>query len=110
VLSPDERTLLHEVLRATHGITDRAEADRRIAEEQHRELKLEGALLRRHIPVDKRMAFYRLLYIMAWRDGVYDPREHEFLIETLRAFGLDRSHVREVELGVLREMAKSSLG
>jgi DnaJ-domain-containing protein 1 len=108
-ISPGERELLHDILRTAHGITDRAQADARIAQELEREIKMESSLVRKHIPVDKRMAFYRLLYVMAWRDGIYDPREHAFLMETLHAFGLDRSHVREVELGVLREMAKSAL-
>ena len=108
-ISSGERELLHDVLRSGHGITDPAAADQRIEEEQRRHLELGGALVRKHIPVDKRMAFYRLMYVMAWRDGVYDPREHTFLLETLHTFGLDRSHVREVELGVLREMAKSAL-
>jgi tellurite resistance protein len=108
-ISPGERELLHDVLRTSDGVSDPAEADARIEDEGRRTMKLDPRLLRQHVPVDKRMAFYGIVYLMAWRDGTYDRRERAFALETLNAFGLDRSHAREVELGVLREMAKSAL-
>ena len=108
-IDPDERALLHEVLRGAHGISDPGLADARIEAERQRALGLDVDLLRRHVPVEQRVDFYKLLYALAWSDGTLDPREHAFLLETLDDFGLDKHHVREVELEVLRGMAAHSL-
>jgi tellurite resistance protein len=108
-ISGGERELLHEVLRTRDGLTDPVQADARIEFERRRKVRLDPALLRKHVPVDKRMSFYGVVYLMALRDGTYDEGERAFALETLSAFGLDHSHAREVELGVLREMAKSAI-
>jgi uncharacterized tellurite resistance protein B-like protein len=104
-----ERALLHEVLREAHGVTDPVVADARIAAETERGLDLDPELVRRHVPAEQRVQFYKLLFALAWRDGKLDEREHALLLETLDDFGLDRHHVREVELEVLRGMAAHSL-
>lgn len=108
-IAGSERDFLHEVLRSAHGITDAAAADARIDAELRRHLDIDATLLRKHIPEEQRVAFYKLLYAVAWRDGRMDEREHAFLIETLRNFGLDRHAVKEVELEILRGMAQSKL-
>ncbi len=104
-----ERALLHDVLRKAHGISEAAAADVRIAAELERAVDLDPELVKRHVPVDQRVQFYKLLFAVAWRDGTLDAREHALLMETLDDFGLDRHHVREVELEVLRGMAAHSL-
>lgn len=108
-IAPQERSLLHEVLRSAHGIDDPLAADTRIAAEEKKKLSIEPEMFRKHVPREKRIAFYQALYALAWRDGNVDKRELEFLEETLRRFGLDRSHAREAELAVLREAALSDL-
>jgi uncharacterized tellurite resistance protein B-like protein len=104
-----ERALLRDVLYKAHGVADVATADARIDDERQRQLAIDPELMRRHVPVDQRIDFYKLLFAVAWRDGTLDPREHAFLLETLDHFGLDQHHVREVELEVLRGMAAHSL-
>jgi uncharacterized tellurite resistance protein B-like protein len=107
-IAESERQLLHEVLASAHGITDPAAADARIEVERRRELDIDAELLRRHVPIEARVQFYKLLFAVAWRDGTLDQREHALLMDTLRSFGLDRHHVREVELEVLRGAAAKS--
>jgi uncharacterized tellurite resistance protein B-like protein len=108
-ISERERELLREVLAKAHGIVDPAAADARIGAECERDLDLDPELMRRHVPVDQRVQFYKLLFAVAWRDGSLDASEHAFLLETLDDLGLDKHHVREVELEVLRGMAAHSL-
>ncbi len=108
-IAPAERQFLHELLATSHGIADPAAADARIEVELARHVDIDAALIRRHIPAEQRVAFYRLLYAVAWRDGVMDRREHAFLIDALRKFGLDRSDVKTVEMEVLSGVAKSAL-
>jgi uncharacterized tellurite resistance protein B-like protein len=108
-IAPQERELLHDVLRSAHGIDDPLAADTRIAAEEKKKVSIEPDLFRKHVPREKRIAFYQTLYALAWRDGVVHQRELEFLEETLRRFGLDRAHAREAELSVLREAALSDL-
>lgn len=108
-ITAGERELLREALRRSHGIGDAAAADERIERERTRTLDLDPEMMRRHVPVEHRVELYKLLYAVAWRDGRLDEREHELLTETLRDFGLDHHHVREVELEVLRGLAAKSL-
>ncbi|MFO0546792.1 MAG: TerB family tellurite resistance protein [Polyangiaceae bacterium] len=108
-ISESEREFLRELLRSAHGVTDVAAADARIAAEQHKRIELDPELMRRHLPIDQRQELYQLLFAVAWRDGVMHPREHERLMETLRAFGLDNHHIREIELEVLRGVAEKSM-
>jgi uncharacterized tellurite resistance protein B-like protein len=105
VISPEERSFLRDMLIRAHGVRDEEEADRKIDAEIVRGMNIDPALLRTHVPAEARVAFYRLLFAVAWRDGELDRREHEFLVETLRQFGLERSDVAEVERDVLRELA-----
>jgi uncharacterized tellurite resistance protein B-like protein len=108
-ISSSEREFLREVLASAHGIRDAAEADARIESEQKRDVDIDPALIRKHIPPDARVNFYKLLYAVAWRDGSLDKREHAFLVDTLQRFGLDRTEVDEVEREVLRGIAQNSL-
>ncbi len=108
-VDPRERELLHDVLRAAHGVADRATADARIAVEGQRDLQLDPIVLRKHLPPETLLAFYRFLYAMAWRDGQLDGREHGFLVDVLEKFGLDASTVKEVEREVLRGMGQHAL-
>lgn len=103
---PAERALLHQVLRDAHGITNADAADKRIAVELQRDVDLDAAVLQKHLPRDARVAFYRFLYAMAWRDGVLDGREHNFLVGVLDKFGLDASDVSSVEREVMYGMAR----
>jgi uncharacterized tellurite resistance protein B-like protein len=105
LITPDERTFLRDVLLRSHGVSSVSDADRRIDAELVRAVNIDAGLLRQHVPAEARVAFYRLLFAVAWRDGVLDRREHEFLVETLREFGLEKSDVVEVERDVLRELA-----
>jgi uncharacterized tellurite resistance protein B-like protein len=108
-IAASERIFLHALLAGAHGIVDPGEADRRIAVEQERTFELDPELMRRHVPIAQRVDFYKLLYAVAWKDGNLDAQEHAFLIATLRDFGLDPHHVREVELEVLRGIAGKTL-
>jgi uncharacterized tellurite resistance protein B-like protein len=108
-IAPAEREFLHDLLRTAHNITSDTQADARIQAELERRVDIDPALIRRHIPAEQRVAFYRLLYAVAWRDGVMDKREHAFLVDALRKFGLDRTDVSEVEKEVLRGVAQSAL-
>jgi uncharacterized tellurite resistance protein B-like protein len=107
-IAPSERELLREVLAKT-GVTDPAAADARIAAELGREVDIDPGLLRQHVPADARLAFYKLLFAVAWRDGTMDKREHAFLASKLRDFGLTRAEVADVEREVLRGMAQQNL-
>ncbi len=109
VIADSEREFLHEVLATAHGIRDAAEADARIETERKRDVDIDASLVRKHLPAEQRVNFYKLLYAVAWRDGSLDKREHEFLVDTLQRFGLDRSEVDEVEREVLRGMAQNAL-
>jgi uncharacterized tellurite resistance protein B-like protein len=108
-ISTSEREFLRDVLATAHGIRDAGEADARIDAEQKRDVEIDAALIRKHLPAESRVSFYKLLYAVAWRDGSLDKREHAFLVDTLQRFGLDRTEVDEVEREVLRDMAKSTL-
>jgi len=109
VIVPRERELLHYVLAAAHNVTDPAAADARIAVEMRRDLQLDPHVLRKHLPPETLLAFYRFLYAMAWRDGHLDGREHDFLVDVLDKFGLDGPTVTEVEREVLRDMAQHAI-
>ncbi len=109
VIAPSERQLLHDVLRVQHGVTEPAAADARIAVELARDLGVDGPLLRKHLAQQDLLAFYRVLYAMAWRDGAMDGREHNFLIDSLERFGLDPSMVHDIEGEVLRGMAQHAI-
>src|SRR5262249_43037978 len=108
-IDPSEYALIRQVLHASHGISDPALADQRIAVELQRDLQVDPAVLRRNLPTDVRAAFYRFLYAMAWRDGSLDGREHNFLMDALDKFGLDRSAASEIEREVLRGMAQQAI-
>jgi uncharacterized tellurite resistance protein B-like protein len=110
VVHPAERALLHQVLREAHGIADPAAADARIAVEQKRDLSVDAATIRQHLPPDTLVAFYRFLYAMAWRDGQIDGREHNFLVHVLEKFGLDARDVSAVEREVMHGLGRSALG
>lgn len=101
VIDPRERTMLHDLLRSSEGLTDPAAADARIAVELRRNVEVDASLLRKHIPARQLASAYRLLYAMAWRDGQLDGREHAFLLDVLSRFGLDRSTVSEIERDIL---------
>jgi uncharacterized tellurite resistance protein B-like protein len=108
-VSPRERDLLREVLRASQGVDDVAAADDRIAAELEREAAMEGTLIRRHVPAAARLAFCRLLYTVAWRDGAMHEDEQSYLSDRLCDLGLSRSEVRSVEREVIREIAQQAL-
>ena len=108
-IAPSERKFLHDILASAHGIADPDAADARIEAELKREVEIDSALIRRHLPADTRVSFYRLLYAVAWRDGSLDKRERRFLMEALHSFGLDANDVAEVERDVVRGMAESAV-
>lgn len=109
VIVPQERDLLHYVLRAVHHVDDPRAADARIEAEMRRDLQLDPFVLRKHLPPETLVAFYRFLYAMAWRDGFLDGREHNFLVDVLEKFGLDHGTVEEIEREVLRGMAQNAI-
>jgi uncharacterized tellurite resistance protein B-like protein len=108
-VDPSERQLLHDVLRDAFGVQDPEAADARIAVEMLRDLQLDPVILRKHLPEEGRVALYRFLYAMAWRDGYLDGREHNFLVDVLEKFGLDAELIRQVEREVLDGMARRSI-
>lgn len=108
-IDPSERHMLHEVLRSSHGVSDPAAADARIALEMSRDLEVDPAVLRKHIPAETVHALYQFLYAMAWRDGSLDGREHNFLVDALEKLGIDPGIVPDLEKEVLRGSAQSSL-
>ena len=103
---PAERALLHQVLRDAHGVVDPSAADARIAVELTRDLDVDATFLQKHLPPEARIAFYRFLYAMAWRDGHLDGREHNFLVSILDKFGLDPRDVTAVEREVMFGLAR----
>jgi uncharacterized tellurite resistance protein B-like protein len=108
-IAPGERQLLHDVLRASFGIVDPALADARITVETKRDLQVDPAVLRKHLPLSALVSFYQFLYAMAWRDGHIDGREHHFLLGVLEKFGLEPEVVRQVEREVMHAMARQAI-
>jgi uncharacterized tellurite resistance protein B-like protein len=108
-INAHERRLLHDVLRNTHGIIDPQAADARIAVETQRDLQIDPTVLRKHLPPEALVSFYRFLYAMAWRDGQLDGQEHDFLVDVLEKFGLDAVQVRQVEKEVLHGIGQHTL-
>jgi len=108
-IDPSERSFLHKMLRDAYGIHEAEAADDRIDKELQRRLVIDKALLQRHVPLESRLDLYRLVFAMAWRDGVVHQREHEFLSDTLRLLGLTVNQVRHLEWEVVREIARSSV-
>jgi uncharacterized tellurite resistance protein B-like protein len=109
VIDPRERSFLHEMLEDVYGITEREAADERIEKELQRKLVLDHALLHRHVPLESRLELYRLVFAMAWRDGVMHQKEQEYLTDTLQLLGLTTNEVRHLEWEVVREIARNSL-
>jgi uncharacterized tellurite resistance protein B-like protein len=108
-IDPRERSFLYELLEDAYGITEREAADERIEKELHRKLALDHALLQRHVPLESRLELYRLVFAMAWRDGVMHQKEHEYLTDTLQLLGLTANEVRHLEWEVVRDIARNSL-
>jgi uncharacterized tellurite resistance protein B-like protein len=108
-IAPVEREFLHQVLRASHAITDPQAADVLIDREMQQNLGIDPVVLRKHFPPEMRADFYRFLYAMAWRDGAIDGREHTVLVEALDKLGLDRTTIRRIEGEVLRASAQAQL-
>jgi uncharacterized tellurite resistance protein B-like protein len=108
-IDPHERRFLYEMLEDAYGIIDREAADERIESELRRKLVLDQALLQRHVPLESRLDLYRLMFAMAWRDGVMHRKEHEYLTDTLQLLGLTANEVRHLEWEVVRDIARNSL-
>lgn len=108
-VAPRERALLHQVLREAHGVADPSAADARIAEELGRGMAFEGSLFRRHVSPATRLAFCRLLYAVAWRDGALHREERSYLADRICELGLSRNEVLEAEMEVVRGVARHSL-
>lgn len=108
-VAAEERRLLHDILRARHGVLDPQAADARIAIELQRNVQIDAAILRKHLAPEDLAGFYRVLYAMAWRDGQLDGREHNFLVDALERFGLDAQAARQVEMEVLHGAAQRAM-
>jgi uncharacterized tellurite resistance protein B-like protein len=108
-IDPRERSFLYELMEDAYSVTDQKAADERIERELQRKLVIDSSLLQRHVPTESRVDLYRLVFAMAWRDGVVHQREHEFLANTLQVLGLTANEVRHVEWEIVRELARNSI-
>jgi len=105
-INPAELKLLHELLdEMSGGMKDREEADTRIERELQRRLVIDDVFLRRYVPLDARLEFYRALYTLALTDGELHQREEKFLGDALKAFGLTEDDVKQVQGEVASERA-----
>jgi DnaJ-domain-containing protein 1 len=104
-----ERDLLRNVLQSAHGAHSEAEADQRIAEELQKKVGVDPLVVRQHMPPHMLNEFYRLLYAMAWRDGVVAKSERTFLNDAIRKIGLDKYRVDELEREILADVAAHSI-
>jgi len=104
-----ERSLLRKVLASAHGVTDEAEADKRIDDELDRKVGVDPLVVKQHMPPETLHEFYRLLYAMAWRDGEMAKSERQFLDNAMRKIGLDKYRVDDLEREVLADVAAHAI-
>jgi hypothetical protein len=93
-----ERQFLHGLQEEMAGMVAPADADVRIEQELQRRLIIDDVFLRRYVPFEARLEFYRALYLMARCDGTrVHPQEQEFLGEALEVFGLSSDDVQAIQ-------------
>jgi len=95
-----ERRFLHDLLEEMTGMTDGADTDTRVEQELRRRLVIDDVFLRRYVPMEARLEFYRALYTLARSDGAVHPREAEFLTQALKVFKLTAEDVKTIEAEV----------
>jgi len=95
-----ERRFLHDLLEEMAGMTDGADTDARVEQELRRRLIIDDVFLRRYVPMEARLEFYRALYTLARSDGALDQREVQFLSESLKVFKLTADDVKPIEAEV----------
>jgi len=95
-----ERRFLHDLLEEMAGMTDGPDTDARIEQELRRRLIIDDVFLRRYVPMEARLEFYRALYTLARSDGALHQREVEFLGESLKVFKLTAEDVKPIEAEV----------
>lgn len=96
-----ERRFLHDLLEEMAGMTDGPDTDARIEQELRRRLIIDDVFLRRYVPMEARLEFYRALYTLARSDGALHQREVEFLSESLKVFQLTADDVKPIEAEVV---------
>jgi len=96
-----ERRFLHDLLEEMTGMAADSETDARIEQELRRRLVIDDVFLRRYVPMEARLEFYRALLTLARCDGAITQREQEFLAEALRVFKLTADDVKTVEAEVI---------
>jgi uncharacterized tellurite resistance protein B-like protein len=92
-----ERDLLSELLSEMGGMVDLELAVARIEWELQRKLVIDDVFLRRYVPLDARLEFYRGLYTLALVDGPLSDKERAFLANSLRVFGITGAEVQPIE-------------
>ena len=96
-----ERRFLHELLEEMTGMAADSETDARVEQELRRRLVIDDVFLRRYVPMEARLEFYRALFTLARCDGALHQREQEFLAEALKVFQLTTDDVKPVEAEVI---------
>ena len=95
---PAERQFLHDLLEEMAGMAASADADVLIEQELQRRLIIDDMFLRRYVPLEARLEFYRALYLMARCDETrLRPQELDFLGEARKVFGLSSDDVRAIQ-------------
>jgi len=95
-----ERRFLHDLLEEMAGMSDGPDTDARVEQELRRRLIIDDVFLRRYVPMEARLEFYRALYTLARTDGPLHQREIEFLGESLKVFKLTAEDVKPIEAEV----------
>ncbi len=83
-------------------MADLEEAAMRIERELLRRLVIDDDFLRRYVPMDARLEFYRALYSLALTDGALQDKERTFLADSLKLLAMTGDDVREIEGEVVR--------
>ena len=95
-----ERRFLHDLLEEMTGMTDGPDTDARVEQELRRRLVIDDVFLRRYVPMEARLEFYRALYTLARSDGAVHQRELEFLDQAMKVFKLAAEDVKTIEAEV----------
>ena len=92
-----ERTYLEELLTEMEGMTDAEVAADRIEWDLQRRLVIGDLFLKRYVPLDARLEFYRALFTLALVDGPVSQPERGFLSSAQEALGITSAQVEPIE-------------
>jgi hypothetical protein len=96
-IAGDERAYLVELLTEMEGMTDAEVAADRIEWDLQRRLVIDDLFLKRYVPIDARLEFYRALFTLALVDGPVSQPERAFLSAALKALGITSAQTEPIE-------------